>query len=340
MTIDSGKILITGASGFVGAWLAAEMLSAGADVAGLGAPGPAGLPPRIGDFAADGEAPGGEVRFRGPAGGWTCAAGDLRDREIIDELLQRHRPAVVFHLAAQSSAARSFTEPEATFSINAGGTLSLLEAIRRLPEAERPRMVAAGSADEYGVPDGRSPLHERSALRPTSPYGASKAAQSQLCLQYHRAFGVPVMVTRAFSHTGPGQSTTFLFPSVASQVVAAERGETEPVLKVGDLSHYRDYMHVRDAVRAYRLIAEHGRAGQIYNICSGRALRLSDGVAMLAAAAEIPVRIDRDPDRIRSCDIPLLVGDGTKLRRETGWKPETTVETALRDLLGWCRKEI
>ena len=194
-------------------------------------------------------------------------------------------------------------------------------------------MVAAGSADEYGVPDGRSPLHERSALRPTSPYGASKAAQSQLCLQYHRAFGVPVMVTRAFSHTGPGQSTTFLFPSVAAQIVAAERGEIEPVLKVGDLSHYRDYMHVRDAVRAYRLIAEAGKSGEVYNIGSQTVYSAQEILDQLLALAtrEIPVR--QDPAKMRPSDTPVICCDHRKLTRDTGWMPKIPMGEILGEVL-------
>lgn len=339
MTDRDGKVLITGASGFVGSWLAAEMLRSGAEVSGVGFAGGDGLPLRIGEFAADGPAPGGEVRYRGEAGSWTCAAGDICAPETALELIGRHRPAVIFHLAAQSSAARSFSDPAATMATNTGGALAVLDAVRTLPQQQRPLTVVAGSADEYGPPSGDAPLHERSPLGPASPYGVSKAAQTLLCLQQHRSFGVPVIVTRAFSHTGPGQSPDFLFPSVARQIVAAERGETGPVLKVGELSHRRDYMHVRDAARAYRLVARKGRPGQVYNICSGKALRLADGVRMLASASEVPLRIEADPARMRPSDIPLLVGDATKLRRETGWEPQSSVETALSELLEWCRKE-
>ncbi len=330
--------LITGASGFVGAWLAAELLRNGYHVCGLGAP-EAAPPERLFGFHAVGVDPDGATRYDGEAGSWSFEPGDILDPDVTAGMIARRRPDVIFHLAAQSSAGRSFADPAGTLAVNAGGVVAVLEAIRALDPGRRPVLVATGSADEYGAPEHGHPLHERSAIRPVSPYGASKAAQTLLCLQYHRAFGVPAIVTRAFSHTGPGQDERFLFPSVARRIVAAERGEGDSEILVGELSHRRDYLHVRDVVRAYRLAAEAGRAGEIYNVCSGRALPLAEGVSELCAAAAAPVTVGRDPDRTRPSDIPLLVGDGTKLENETGWKPETTIETALHELLSWCREE-
>ncbi len=334
--IDS---LVTGANGFVGGWLVDALLSAGETVVGLGLVADGAAPSRIGASALAG-GDDGEWIYRAPGAEWTLLSRALDEPDAAAEVLERFRPRVVYHLAGQSSAAQSFDDPAGTFRANLGGTLNLLEAVRPLPADERPRIVAAGSAEEYGRPAGDAPLTERAPLRPISPYGVSKAAQSLLCLQYHAAFAVPVVVSRAFSHTGPGHDARFVFPSFARQVAAIERGEQEPVLRVGDLGARRDFMHVRDAVDAYRLLAERGLPGQVYNVCSGRSLSIREGLDRLLAAASVPVTVEKDPERFRPADIPCLVGDATKLRRVTGWRPVSGIEQALDELLAQAREDI
>jgi GDP-4-dehydro-6-deoxy-D-mannose reductase len=200
--------------------------------------------------------------------------------------------------------------------------------------------VAVGSAEEYGPqPEGTALLDENAPLAPVSPYAVSKAAGTLLCRQYHLSYGVPVVIARPFSHTGPGQHPRFAFPSFARQIAAAEAGEGPSEIRTGDLSPVRDFLDVRDVARAYVALAARGRPGEIYNICSGTALTMAEGLRILVAAAAVPIEVRRDPSRDRPSDTPRLVGDNRKLRAETGWQPEREAASALLDLLAEARKE-
>ncbi len=336
----TGTALVTGALGFVGPHLVDALLAAGGAVVGVDLPRPTGeLPARRGPFSRqDDQTRTGAARYAGPAGTWECVLQSLEDGPALADLIARIRPTAVYHLAAQSSAAASFADPRGAVLGNLGGVLSLLEAVRALPEAARPVVVVAGSAEEYGAAAGDEPCREDDPVLPTSPYAVSKAAQTLLCRQYHRAWGVPVIVARAFSHTGPGQDTRFVFPSFAAQIAAAERGERAPELWVGNLTPARDFLDVRDVVTAYLALCARGRPGEIYNICSGRALTIRDGLEILLGAARLPLAVRQDPDRLRPADVPRLVGDPAKLRRETGWEPVCDFSRTLRELLENARR--
>ena len=245
----------------------------------------------------------------------------------------------MFHLAAQSSAGHSFREPVDTFASNVTGTLNLLEAVRALPAGARPAVLAVGSCEEYGPQPGSGPLGEETPLNPVSPYAVSKAAQTLLCRQYAGSWDLAIVVARAFSHTGPGQDTRFAFPSFARQIAAAEAGRGPTEVVTGDLSAVRDFLDVRDVVDAYRLLAARGAPGEVYNVCSGRALTIREGLEILVRGARRPVTVRTDPARSRPADTPRLVGDNTKLRRETGWQPGHGIEDALLGLLDEARRE-
>ena len=333
---DAPRVLITGAAGFVGPWLAHRLLADGAAVLGVSRGDGDDLPSRLPLFT--GESQGDGRLYCGENGCWECRAGDILAPDLVGDLLADWRPDWVFHLAARSSAGDSFRHAAATVETNVQGTLAVLEAVRALPESRRPRVILAGSADEYGAPRAPVPLAESTPPRPVSPYGASKAAATLLGLQYHAAFGLDVVVARPFSHVGPGQSPRFLFPSLARQVVAAERGEGPRELAVGDLSHRRDYLPVTDVTAAYLALARRGRTGRVYNICSGRGIVLLDAAHLLLAGSQVPVTLRRDPARARPADIPLLVGDPTRLSAETGWRPTGSLEDALHKLLDWTRE--
>jgi len=334
--------LVTGALGFAGLHLVRELLAAGCRVTGLGRQFDGSAPPpRAGGFVraeSPGETPG--FRYEGPAGAFLYLEGRIEDPATVTAALDAARPATVYHLAAQSSAAASFGAPRETIVANLLGTLNLLEAVRALPPAVRPRVVAVGSAEEYGPqPPDSGLLTEEAPLAPVSPYAVSKAAQTLLCRQYHISYGVPVVIARPFSHTGPGQHPRFAFPSFAGQIAAAEAGKGPAEIRTGDLSPVRDFLDVRDVARAYVALADHGRPGEIYNICSGTSLTMAEGLRILVAAAAVPIAVRRDPSRDRPSDTPWLVGDNRKLRAETGWQPERSASSALLDLLAVARKE-
>ena len=305
--------------------------------------------------AADGSLPVtvGPFTLTGPAADWPEAmvySADfgrffylpcpLEDPEPIAQLLNSLRPKMVYHLAAQSSAAVSFRNPGGTFAANVLGTLNLLEAVRALPEAERPDLLSVGSCEEYG-PQTESdyPLREDAALNPLSPYGVSKVAQTLLCRQYFRSYDLPAVMTRSFSHTGPGHDTRFAFPHFARQIAAAEAGVGPAEIVTGDLSPVRDFLDVRDVVAAYRLLLEKGRPGEIYHVSSGKSLTIGQGLEILVGDAKCPVAVRRDEGLCRPSDIPFMVGDNTKLRRDTGWEPEWEINDTLMDLLNEARKE-
>ncbi len=298
------KALVTGAGGFVGRHLVDHLAASGDDVA-------------VTDFVVD--------------------RVDITDPEAFVELLRRVRPEVIYHLAGASDVGGSWTTPHETFRANAEGTLNVLWAAR---EAGVERTLTIGSADVYGkVTPEDLPLTERSPLRPVSPYAASKVAADAVAEQAFRGFGQHVVRTRPFNHLGPGQSDKFVAPALAARIVASERsGERE--IRVGNLSPQRDFTDVRDVVRAYRLLVEHGSPGEAYNVCSGRAIAIEQLARTMIDLSPAELELVSDPELQRGVDIPVLLGDAGLLRRDTGWEPEIPIEVTLGDLLDDVRSRV
>jgi GDP-4-dehydro-6-deoxy-D-mannose reductase len=256
---------------------------------------------------------------------------DVCDASDVDSLVRSARPERVFHLAAQASVALSFREPVRTFQINALGTLNLLEAMRtHVPDA---RLLVASSADTYGhVEPHEIPVHEDVPQRPVSPYAASKVAQESVALQYARAYGMHVVVTRSFNAIGPGQSTDFALPSFAAQIArGAARGKGIR-LQVGNLDVERDFVDVRDVVRAQVMLLESSAPGQCFNICSGSPVRLSDALDVLIAESGQSVIVEVDPELLRPTDVPRMAGDNRKICATVPWSATIPLSQSLRDL--------
>jgi len=212
------------------------------------------------------------------------------------------------------------------------GVVHLLDAARKA--GLRPAVLVVGSAEEYGcVPETELPIRETHPLRPASPYAVSKAAQGALALLYGPAGGMRVVLTRPFHHTGPGRGEAFAESSFARQIAEIERGLRPPVIEVGNLEAVRDFTDVRDVVRAYRLLLDKGEAGQAYNVCSGRGLRIREVLNALIACSRTKVDVRLDPGRLRPSDVPAQVGDPARLRQATGWEPRIPLEKSLADLL-------
>ncbi len=335
--------LVTGSLGFVGRHLVRSLVLAGLPVVGLDLSGPDGLPPAVVDTFSrqPGDEPGSLFhRYDGPEGNFFQVCGRLEDKALLSALLDHLHPTMVFHLAAQSSAAQSFRDPAGTLATNIQGTTNLLEAIRALPTAAWPVLLSVGSCEEYGPqPREAYPLTEATPLNPLSPYAVSKVTQTLLCRQYVRAWDLPIILVRAFSHTGPGQDPRFAYPAFARQIARAEAGLDDPVIHTGDLSTVRDFLHVKDVVDAYRLLMKEGIPGRVYNVCSGQPLTMSQGLEIMVAGARCDLEIRTDQARLRPADTPYLVGDNSQLIKDTGWSPEWDIDHTLRSLLDEARKE-
>ena len=303
-------VLVTGVSGFVGPHLARALVASGVRVVGLGLEPqpPAGV----------------------PLESWHVA--DLREPAAVARAVALAQPDAVVHLAGQSSAARSFEDPAATFEANVTGTRNLLEAARG--GAPTARVLVVGSSEVYGPQPEGSRAGEETPFVPVSPYAASKAEADRLAeASAQGKRGLDVIRVRAFSHTGPGQSPVFVVPSFARQIAAVEAGRADPVLRVGNLEVMRDLSDARDVVRAYVALLERGTRGAAYNVCRGEGVKLTEVVRRLVALARVPIRVEVDPTRLRPADIPWLVGDPSRIVRDTGWRAEIPLEQTLADVL-------
>ena len=299
------RALVTGASGFVGRHLVEALRRDGTDVVACGGPHDSAEYLRI----------------------------DLYDVQSLRAALDSARPDVVFHLAAQTFVPDSLQSPLEIYEINAVGSARLAQAVREYSaSAPAPRIVFASSAEVYGAREASEyPLRETLALRPFTPYGASKAAAEAMLLAYARSFSLDVVVARFFNIIGPGQSERFVVASLAAQLAAIAAGGSRE-LWVGNLAAARDFIDVRDAVTAYLALARRGECGETYNVCSGGAVSIRDVLRELIGIARVPVEVREDPARMRSAEIPLSVGDPTKLHRQAGWSAAIPLQRALRDV--------
>jgi GDP-4-dehydro-6-deoxy-D-mannose reductase len=264
---------------------------------------------------------------------------DLRDYTSMYNALERSRPDFVFHLAAQSFVPSSWTAPNETLTTNVAGQTNLFEAIRSL--RLDPVVQIACSSEEYGLvlPD-EVPIKETNPLRPLSPYAVSKVAQDYLGYQYFQSYGLKAIRTRGFNHTGPRRGHVFVTSNFCSQVAAIELGLQEPVIRVGNIEAIRDFTDVRDMVRAYWLAVNHGKPGEVYNIATGHGIRIRELLDNIIALANVEVKIEVDPERLRPSDVEILIGDSSKFRADTGWEPRIPFEQTVQDLLDYWRKTL
>jgi GDP-4-dehydro-6-deoxy-D-mannose reductase len=261
---------------------------------------------------------------------------DVREPAAIEAALARHAPDAVIHLAAMSSVAQSWEQPELCYQLNFVGTRNLLRAVaRRCPEA---RVLLIGSADQYSATSpAAEPIDESVPLRPRSPYARTKAA-AEILGQQAAQNGLDVVRVRAFNHTGAGQTDVFVVSNFARQVARISLGLQEPVMRVGNLESVRDFLHVDDVLRAYRLLLEPTVPADTFNVASGRSSTIQEILDQLIALAGINPRIERDPERFRETD--WLVGDASRLRAATGWHNEIGLESILQELYAdWLQKE-
>jgi GDP-4-dehydro-6-deoxy-D-mannose reductase len=257
---------------------------------------------------------------------------DLADQQGLIAAVTDDAPEAIIHLAALAHVGESWDDPGRTFDVNAVGTLHLLEAARRV--SPLPRVLLIGSAEVYGpVQPSDLPLTEDHRLMPVTPYAVSKVAAEYLGVQYHAGFGVPVVRARSFNHIGPSQAGRFVVSDIAGRIAdAIKNGSKEPI-RIGNLSARRDFTDVRDVVRAYRMLLTDGVAGEVYNVCSGVDVSVETLAQRLLTLAEVDLRIEQDPALMRPVDVPVFLGDNSRLRAATGWAPQIPLDDTLRDVL-------
>lgn len=264
---------------------------------------------------------------------------DLRDPMAVKRCLADVRPDYVFHLAAQSFVPTSWKAPSETIVTNIVGQLNIFEAVRDLELSTR--IQIAGSSEEYGmVYEDEIPIKETNPLRPLSPYGVSKVGQDLLGYQYHQSYGLEIVRTRAFNHTGPRRGEVFVTSNFSKQVARIEKGKQEPVIHVGNLDARRDFTDVRDMVVAYWLALEKGEAGDVYNIGSGKDITIHRLLDMLLELTDVDIEVRQDPERMRPSDVMILLADISKFTELTGWKPQIPFEKTLEGLLDYWRERV
>lgn len=313
--------LVTGITGFVGSHMAELLLSKGFEVHGL-------------------------CRWRSRKENIDhvnhkvhLVEGDLLDAHSLQDLMMNVRPTHIFHLAAQSFVPASWTSPAVTLEINIVGPCNLFEAVRAAQLD--PLIQIACSSEEYGLvkPD-EVPIKETNPLRPLSPYGVSKIAMDFLGYQYFKSYNMRIVRTRGFNHTGPRRGEVFAESSFAKQIAEIEKGRKEPIICVGNLEAERDYTDVRDMVKGYLLAVEKGEAGEVYNICSGKAIKIRKVLETLLSFSKVKVQVEQDQSRMRPSDVPILLGDNRKFVKQTGWKPTIPFEKTMKDLLDYWRERV
>lgn len=307
------RALITGASGFAGAWLARACAAAGDEVVGV---------------SRTGTTPAGEG-----------VPLDLADTDGLARLVRELTPDVVYHLAAQSDVGVSWSEPAMTIATNMTGAVNVLEAVRH--NAPGARVVWASSCEVYGDAAG-PPVTEEAPLRPATPYAVSKAAGEQLAAIYAEAHGLEIVRARPFNHVGPEQRDSFLISSLAKQAAGARLRHLDRLrIVTGNPATRRDYTDVRDVARAYRLLATPAADAGIYNISSGQSVSAAENVATVAELiAPIEVEHVVDPGRVRANEVMDRRGSSERLRLATGWEPEIELRTTIADAIDWWQAQL
>jgi GDP-4-dehydro-6-deoxy-D-mannose reductase len=314
------KALITGITGFAGSHLADYLLGKGYEVWGL-------------------------ARWRSDTSNiahiqdkLNIVEADMNDAHSLYSAVKQASPDEIYHLAAQSFVPTSWNVPADTMRTNAIGTINLFEAVMKAEIS--PRIQVACSSEEYGlVKSNETPIKETNPLRPLSPYGVSKIAQDMLAVQYNKSYGLRTVVTRAFNHTGPRRGKVFVCSDFARQIAMIEAG-TAKIMNVGNLKAIRDFTDVRDMVRAYHLsLSGKCRYGERYNICSGKGRTIDNVLDMLLRLADKEIKVKEVKSKKRPSDVLVLIGDCSKFRKATGWKPKIPFEDTLEDLLEYWRVE-
>ncbi|MFX3632175.1 MAG: GDP-mannose 4,6-dehydratase [Candidatus Pristimantibacillus sp.] len=314
------RALITGVTGFVGGYLARHLLNMDYEVWGTS---------RDGSCATNF---GSKLKV---------VSMDFNEVDEVIETLNLIKPDFIYHLAGQSSVKLSWSNVQDTFDANVSKTICLLEAVRKSDIAQSVKILTVGSSEEYGrVEESDMPINESTLLRPISPYGITKATVHMLVQQYVNSYQLQIIHARPFNHIGPGQSLGFVTSDFAYQVAQIEKGVMKPEIHVGNLEAQRDFTDVRDIVVAYEMLMKSGEIGNVYNVCSGKPVVIKDILLKnIEMSLNNNIKVIEDPTKMRPSDIPLYMGDPTKITKSTNWTSSISLEESLIGILNYWRNE-
>jgi len=278
--------------------------------------------------------PGGDTQ----AGKVTFYRGSFLDKKWVFDIIKRHKPDRVINLASYSSVAFSWENPSECFVNNTNIFLNIIDSVRELKSGAK--VLSVGSSEEYGpVSEKDMPLEESMRTGPINPYAAARVAQENLSGVYAAGYGLDIVCTRSFNHVGPGQPDIFAVSSFARQVTEARLGLRDKIT-CGNLGIVRDFIDVRDVVKAYDLLLEKGKKGEIYNVCSGEGYRLSEVLEMLKRKAGVDAPVEKNAALVRPADNPVIVGSCRKLESATGFKRKYDLSRSLDDILAYWKNSL
>lgn len=258
---------------------------------------------------------------------------DLKDKSLVYKLLEEFKPDYIVHLAAMSSVAQSWREPAACFINNTSVFLNIADSVNELNL--KCRILSVGSSEEYGIYD--EAIKEDFVLHPKSPYSVARLSQEYLSKLYVDNYGLDIVMTRSFNHIGPRQNPKFVIPSFVEQLVNISRGKQDNI-KTGNLDVVRDFLDVRDVVSAYYKILKESKNRSVYNVCSGKGVKLSQIIDIISDELKITPEIIIDKDKIRPNEIMYVVGDNTKIKTDLGWKPKYELHDTIKDMIEFLQK--
>jgi GDP-4-dehydro-6-deoxy-D-mannose reductase len=315
------KVLITGINGFVGSYLSESLLALGAHVHGIIRFRAVPIYPNIQHI---------ENRL-------ALHTGDITSTKKVNEIFSNVRPDVIFHLAAESFVPTSFEEPVRVVDVNVSGTVNLLEAARKHNSSA---FHVACSSEQYGLVNGDElPVTEENPFRPMSVYAISKCATEYLAKHYHRAYGIPAVITRTFNHTGPRRGMRFVTSVITRQVAMVKKGLTDKIV-IGNMDSYRDFTDVRDVARGYLLAVEKAERAKPYVFCSGKCIQIKELLELASKIGGVEPKIEIDKSRMRASDVPVLVGSYAKAKKSFGWEPTIPLTRTVREMIEFFGREL